>query len=40
VTLAAHYLKNFGHLVPAGVEFWEYDETAEDAVCIRPAVER
>jgi hypothetical protein len=38
LTLAAYYLKNYGHLVPPDVEFWEYDETARDAVCIRPAV--
>jgi hypothetical protein len=25
VSLAAHYLKNYGHLVPDGVEIWEFD---------------
>lgn len=25
-TLAAYYLRNYGHLVPNDVEFWEYDE--------------
>jgi hypothetical protein len=37
VTLAAYYLKNYGHLIPDGVEFWEYDETAQDAKCVRLA---
>lgn len=37
LTLAAYYLKNYWHLVPADVEFWEYDEAARDAVCIRSA---
>jgi hypothetical protein len=40
LTLAAYYLRKHGHFVPPEVEFWEYDETAHDAVCIRPAVER
>ena len=34
-TLAAHYLKNHGHLVPPDVEFWEYDERAGAAERIR-----
>ncbi len=38
LTLAAYYLKNYGHLVPPDVEFWEYDEAARDAVCIRPVL--
>jgi hypothetical protein len=25
VTLAAYYLKTHGHLVPDGIEFWEFD---------------
>ncbi|KVD89208.1 hypothetical protein WI90_18775 [Burkholderia ubonensis] len=40
LTLAAYYLKNYGHLVPSDVEFWEYDETERDAACIRPAITR
>jgi hypothetical protein len=27
-SLTAYYLRTFGHLVPAGVEFWEYNETS------------
>jgi hypothetical protein len=38
LTLAAYYLKTYGHLVPPDVEFWEYDEMAHDAACIRPAL--
>jgi hypothetical protein len=26
ITLAKYYLKTFPHLIPEGVEFWEYDE--------------
>lgn len=38
VTLATYYLRKHAHLVPPGVEFWEYDEATRDAMCIRPAV--
>lgn len=27
-TLAEHYLSRYGHLVPAGVELWEYEEAS------------
>lgn len=37
ITLASYYLQNYGHLIPRDVEFWEYDETACDALLIRPA---
>lgn len=36
-TLAGYYLRNHAHLVPADVEFWEYDEADGVAACIRPA---
>jgi hypothetical protein len=39
LTLATYYLKTYGHLVPPDVEFWEFDEMARDAICIRPALE-
>jgi hypothetical protein len=32
VTLAEHYVKRYGHLVPAGVELWEIDPMAKHAV--------
>jgi len=35
MTLAGYYLRTFGHLVPTGVEFWEYDETVRDVKRIR-----
>jgi len=35
MTLAKYYLKNYGHLVPQGIEFWECDETTRNAVRIR-----
>lgn len=38
VTLAGYYLKNYGHLVPPAVEFWEYDEENHEAACIRMAL--
>jgi len=25
-TLATYYLRTYAHLVPAGIEFWEYNE--------------
>ncbi|WP_159839450.1 hypothetical protein [Burkholderia sp. 8Y] len=37
LTLAAYYLRTYAHLVPPDVEFWEYDETAHTALCIRAA---
>ena len=27
-SLASYYLRTYNHLVPSGVEFWEYDEAA------------
>uniref|UniRef100_E1T7F7 Uncharacterized protein n=1 Tax=Burkholderia sp. (strain CCGE1003) TaxID=640512 RepID=E1T7F7_BURSG len=38
ITLASYYLKNYGHMVPPDVEFWEYDETTHEALCVRPSV--
>jgi len=34
-TLAAYYLRTRGHLIPPGVELWEYDETADNATRIK-----
>lgn len=31
-SLTSYYLRCYGHLVPAGVEFWEYDELSGAAV--------
>lgn len=31
-TLAEYYLRTYGHLVPKGVEFWEYNESTSEAV--------
>src|SRR6266481_6202109 len=31
VSLASYYLKTHGHLVPAGVEVWEYDTSSNTA---------
>jgi hypothetical protein len=33
-TLGAYYLRNYQHLVPDGVEFWEYDALSGTADCI------
>jgi len=30
-TLAEYYLRTYKHLIPAGVEFWEYDESTNSA---------
>lgn len=29
-TLAAHYVSRYGHLIPQGVEIWEYDTSARE----------
>lgn len=31
-SLSSYYLRCYAHLVPAGVEFWEYDETIGAAI--------
>ena len=31
-TLAEYYLRTYSHLVPSGVEFWEYNESNSKAV--------
>lgn len=36
-TLAEYYLRTYFHLVPADVEFWEYDEKTACATRIREA---
>ena len=33
-TLAEYYLRTYFHLVPAGVEFWEYNSEIENAIHI------
>ncbi|MBV9548724.1 MAG: hypothetical protein JO256_03510 [Alphaproteobacteria bacterium] len=33
-SLAAYYIRNYGHLIPHSVEIWEYDVLAGDAVRI------
>ena len=33
-SLAKYYLRTYGHLVPEGVEFWEYDPAATEALKI------
>jgi hypothetical protein len=35
VSLAAYYLKTHGHLVPDGVEIWEYDTSSSTAERLR-----
>lgn len=34
-TLAAYYLRTHSHLIPPGVELWEYDEVTESATRIK-----
>lgn len=31
-TLAEYYIRTYRHLIPQGVEFWEYDEAKMSAV--------
>jgi hypothetical protein len=33
-TLLAYYTRSYGHLIPLGVEIWEYDQAAEAAKCM------
>ena len=33
-TLAQYYVRRYEHLIPAGVEIWEFDEEGEGAECI------
>lgn len=33
-SLTAYYLRTYGHLVPSGIEFWEYDESMGAAIRI------
>jgi hypothetical protein len=33
-SLAEHYLRRFGHLIPAGVELWEFDPISSQGVCV------
>jgi hypothetical protein len=35
ISLASHYLANYAHMVPPGIEFWEYDEERGVAVQVR-----
>jgi hypothetical protein len=35
VSLASHYLKTHGHMVPRGVEVWEYDMASNTAERLR-----
>ena len=35
LTLAAYYLRTYAHLIPDGVEIWEYDPVAKSAERIR-----
>lgn len=34
-SLAAYYARRYGHLVPPGVEIWEYDVASESALPLR-----
>lgn len=36
-SLAEHYLRRYGHLVPDDVEIWEYRPLVDDATVVRPA---
>ena len=38
-SLAEYYLSRFRHLIPAGVEIWEFDVLAETGKCVYPLVE-
>ena len=33
-TLTEHYISRFEHLIPEGVEIWEFDPNTENATCV------
>ena len=35
-SLSHYYLRTYNHLIPDGVEFWEYDETVDVATLVAP----
>jgi len=35
ISLASYYLRTYGHLVPDGVEFWEFDPDANTGEKLR-----
>lgn len=35
-TLAEFYVKKYAHMIPKGVEIWEYDEKAKRGRCVHP----
>ena len=35
ITLAKYYIKTYEHLIPADVEIWEYDPSAENATKLK-----
>jgi hypothetical protein len=40
VSLASYYLKTYGHLVPDGVEVWEFDTSSNTAARLFPSVQK
>jgi hypothetical protein len=36
-SLAEYYIRNYGHLIPPGIEIWEYDEAAQSGRCVYDA---
>lgn len=36
-TLAAYYIRTYGHFIPADVEIWEYDEPSKRVAVLRSA---
>jgi hypothetical protein len=37
LALVEHYVKRYEHLVPAGVELWEFDPLTGDGRCVHGA---
>jgi hypothetical protein len=35
-SLAQYYIKSFGHLIPPGVEIWEFDTEGSSGTCVYP----
>ena len=36
-TLAEYYIRTYGHLIPSGVEIWEYDTSREEGRLLKEA---
>lgn len=38
LSLAQNYINLYGHLIPPGVEIWEFDENKGDGIQVHPSL--